>query len=242
MLGKKRLLDGVSTRDLLVAFAISGAAVFAWIPTWFGGEDVRLPINLLAWFAISAATLGALASSLGLRFWPLGFVPPALWMATYTLIDAESLHGAPTPFYAGLVFAGLFAIGFATGVRSKGLSVVGLVSFVTLLLVSAPQVATLFGESLTPQGIRVALDLSPVTWVIESAGLDWMRHPSVYDLAGSLPPDVRSPFQGMLAGPTIFLVGWGLVLVAEKSFRSRGSDSAVAAVPGEPQGGPDARA
>ena len=53
------------------------------------------------------------------------------------------------------------------------------------------------------------LDLSPRTLLMESAGLDWMRHPAMYEAAGTdrLGPGLRTVFAGPVAGSTTLLVG-----------------------------------
>lgn len=52
------------------------------------------------------------------------------------------------------------------------------------------------------------LDLSPLTWVLESAGVDWERHPAVYGPAGTdWFSGQRRAFQGALLGPLALLVG-----------------------------------
>jgi len=56
-------------------------------------------------------------------------------------------------------------------------------------------------------GVRV-LDAAPATLLAESAGLDWMRHPSVYAPAGTdWFSDRRAPFDGTLAALVALVVG-----------------------------------
>ena len=231
MFGRKPFFDGVSPGDLLTTMLLSAAAFGAWGPSWLSGELGQRSLDLLAWFALTAPALGCVGARLKLRFWPLGLVPPALWMALFTAVDGQSLHGVPTPFYAALTWSGLFALGWGVGSNwvALGWGSVTLCLLTSLLLAAGPSLVTVLGDPV-PQWLVVrALDLSPLTWVMESAGLDWMRHPCVYDLAGSLPPEVRTPFEGMLAGPLVFLVGWGFVLVGE--LRSRKHSSAEPTTP-----------
>ena len=115
MFGRKPILDGVSARGLMLALAISSIGLLGLL--FVDGE--REPVNLLAWFALSAPAAGCLGARLGLRFWPLGFVAPAMWMALYAVSSASLLQGAPTPFYGALVWTGLFAAGWAAGVNTK---------------------------------------------------------------------------------------------------------------------------
>ncbi len=59
------------------------------------------------------------------------------------------------------------------------------------------------------------LDLSPRTLLMESAGLDWLRHPAVYEAAGTdrLGPGLRTVFAGPVAGSATLLVGCTSVAV-----------------------------
>lgn len=218
MFGRKPMLDGVSARGLVLALALSSIGLLGLLAT--DGESE--PVNLLAWFALSAPAVGCLGAQLGLRFWPLGFVAPAMWMAVYTVSSASLLQDAPTPFYGALVWTGLFAAGWSLGVGAKnaGWTRPSALLLLCALAAGMPSIVSLLGETPPQSWVALAVDLSPVTCVLECAGLDWMRHPSIYELAGSLPPDARTPYRGMLAGPLLLVVGWGLVMVAERRTRS----------------------
>ncbi len=225
MFGRKPLFDGVSSRDLLATFALSALGLLGLLPGLFQSESTGEPVVLMAWLAVAAPAIGCIGGKLRLRYWPLGFVGPAIWMGVYSVIAASLLHAAPTPIYAALVWAGLVALGWAIGV---GLPQLGWGGPGVLLLASASLAGlstfvTLLGDSASQSFIALAIDASPITCVMESAGLDWMRHASIYELAGSLPPDARTPYRGMLAGPLCLLVGWVLVAVAERRSRSGSS-------------------
>lgn len=217
MFGRKPILDGVSARDLMLALAISSIGLLGLL--FVDGESE--PVNLLAWFALSAPAVGCLGARLGLRFWPLGLVAPAMWMALYTLSSASLLQGAPTPFYGALVWTGLFAAGWAAGVNPKrtGWAAPGWLLLLSAFAAGLPGLVSLLGEAPPQSWVALALDLSPVTCVLECAGLDWMRHASIYELSGSLAPDARTPYRGMLAGPLLLVVGWGLVMASERRSR-----------------------
>ena len=225
MFGRKPMFDGVSSRDLLVTFALTALGLLGLLPGWFASEPSGEPVAFMAWIAVSAPAIGCIGGMLRLRYWPLGFVGPAIWMGVYSVTAANLLHAAPTPIYSALVWAGLVALGWAMGV---GIPRIGWGGPGVLLLASASlaglsSFATLMGESASQSLIALAIDASPITCVMESAGLDWMRHASIYDLAGSLAPDARTPYRGMLAGPLCLLVGWVLVAVAERRSRSGSS-------------------
>jgi len=219
MFGRKPILDGVSARGLLLTLGLSSLGLLGLLATNDGGGGV----NQLAWYALAAPAIGCLGGKLGLRFWPLGFVAPALWMGAYSVSTASSMQAAPTPFYAALVWTGLFAAGWAGGVSvlRRGWGGPGWLLLLSAGAAGLSALVALFGQSPPQSVVAFALDLSPVTCVMESAGLDWMRHASIYELAGSLAPDARTPYRGMLAGPLCLVVGWGLVMVVEGRARRR---------------------
>ena len=232
MFGRKPLLDGVSMRDLLITIGIALLGLIGLLPRMFASEWRNAPLDLLAWFALSAPATGCIGGRIGLRFWPLGFVPPGLWMAFYSLIAANEVYGSPTPVYAALVWTGLFAFGWAFGIHFAkfGWGGPGLLLILTAFLTQSLELIP--SDSHSQEFIAFAIDLSPLTWVMECAGLDWMRNEMIYDYAGSLGPDARTPFRGMLAGPLTFLVGWSLVMIVERRSRPRANtertiDSAV---------------
>ena len=51
--------------------------------------------------------------------------------------------------------------------------------------------------------------VSPVAWIVESAGIDWMRHPAMYDPAGTadIGPELRSGRRSWLAAVVLLVVG-----------------------------------
>jgi hypothetical protein len=64
-------------------------------------------------------------------------------------------------------------------------------------------------EPWPPEVASVLLDASPVAWASESAGIDWMRHPAVYDAAGTadIGPDLRTGKRSWLAAVVLLVVG-----------------------------------
>ncbi|MHC4378314.1 MAG: hypothetical protein ACYS26_17060, partial [Planctomycetota bacterium] len=60
----------------------------------------------------------------------------------------------------------------------------------------------------TPERAALLLDLSPASWAFEVAGVDWMRHPAVYDPAGTdWFSGSRAPWSSGLAGPLALVLG-----------------------------------
>lgn len=75
----------------------------------------------------------------------------------------------------------------------------------------------------SPEVAARLLDLSPMTLLMESAGVDWMRHPAIYEAAGTdrIGPGLRSVFRGPVAGSATLLVGCA-TLAAHALHRRRG--------------------
>lgn len=155
----------------------------------------------LAWLAICALPVGVLGSGLGRA----GLLPPLVWCA---------LVGARSP-WAALVIAGYLAAGHALGCARPGarLRDAGLALLVLSLLAGLPSLGGLMGHApWSPPVTSWLLDISPVVLVLESAGVDWLRHPAVYGPAGGdgLGPDLRGAWSGEVAGPVVLLLGCAL--------------------------------
>lgn len=75
----------------------------------------------------------------------------------------------------------------------------------------------------SPEVAARLLDVSPRTLLMESAGVDWMRHPAVYEAVGTdrIGPGLRSVFRGPVAGSATLLVGC-VALAARALHRRRG--------------------
>ncbi len=73
----------------------------------------------------------------------------------------------------------------------------------------------------------VLLDASPATLLAECASVDWLRHPAIYDAAGSadIDPRTRSPYRPPLAAGIVLVLGCALALYAERSARARERNS-----------------
>ena len=196
-----------------------------------GGAGAVEPVLYLAWLALLAPAAGALAGARGLGLFPFGLAVPGLWLAALALAGASAAGGGPPgspplprPFQAALVVTGLFAAGLAFGCRSPradpalalrvGCARAGLLLLVGALLAGLAGRGGAPGRPLEPGLAALALDLSPVTLALESAGVDWMRDPAVYDPAGT-DRFLRHRWRGSLAGPLTLLVGCALALAAE---------------------------
>jgi hypothetical protein len=77
---------------------------------------------------------------------------------------------------------------------------------------------TWLASPLPPALAARLLDLAPATLLSECAGLDWMRHPAIYEPAGTIDidPSLRVAWRGILAGPIVFLVGCAAAFAADR--------------------------
>lgn len=206
-----------------LAVALLSTALGA-APAWLGVEGV---VAALAWLGACAAPVGALAGALGLRLWPWGLAVPGAWAIASVWLEPPSGTVLASPAWAAMVVGGLFAGGLAVGrlAAVRGAAVLALVALGLTVFPAVGGHGLLGGRPLgrvDPELGALALDLSPATLAVESAGVDWMRHRSVYDPVGSeWFSGARAPYRGALAGPTVLLVGCAFALVA--GVRRRGA-------------------
>lgn len=212
-------------RQLLLAVAFGALGALGALP----GEHGPDPLAELAWLAIVALPCGLGCGALELRAWPFAASVPALWMIALALAGAMSERALPTPVWAALAWTGLFAAGWgiarasAAGVRQCA---VGLC--LALLVSVLPAAGSFLGRPWPPKVAARLLDLSPVSVCMESAGVDWLRHPSIYEPAGALDidPGLRQPFRGKLAGPGLLLLGCALAAFGAARAHARDRASA----------------
>jgi len=162
------------------------------------------PLAHLAWLALIAPALGVLAAR-ALPF-ALGAVLSLAWMLPLTLAGRAA---PPEPCWGWCVIAGLYGLGLACGalVREHRVDAAGALLLVTLLASTAPARGAWGGAPWPPALARALLDVSPTALALESAGVDWMRHASVYEPVGTDRFE-RSAWRGALAGPLLLLVGY----------------------------------
>jgi hypothetical protein len=198
------------TALLVAALALAGA-LGAW--PFASASD---PVAALFWIAVLAPAAGALAAGLGVAIVPAGWLVPVLWCAPLWL--ASSARPLPSLGWSALAWGGLYAAGSALGTlaRRRGGSAWTAAAAALALsgaLALLPARAALGGRP-WPSGIaRALLDLSPSALVIESAGVDWMRHAAVYDPVGTDRFERRA-WRGALAGPTALVLGCALAAAA----------------------------
>lgn len=189
--------------------------------------------SVLAWLALAAPAAGHVvtsarvplrdasrphdrrhpAATLATRCAAL-LAPPLVWAAIVAWLARGS--AAPPEPLGALAILGLYALGLATGRAgaahdraSSGLAGAGVWLALLALLAGAPMGWGVVSQPWPPDVAARLLDLSPLSVVLESAGADWMRHPAVYDPAGTLDigPQMRVAWRGTLAGPGLLVVG-----------------------------------
>jgi hypothetical protein len=184
-----------------LAFAACLAAVH-FVPWLAQRPD---PLRALAWTALSTPTLGCLVATRASQVLGAGLLLPGAAMLVIVLQDASSEVDLPGPLWAALALAGLHWIGLAAGrLGSRNpWSTSAAVLLLTLGLTALPSLGGLVRAPWPPVFAARSLDLSPVVFVEECAGVDWMRHAAVYSAVGtdSIGPELRTPWRGRLAGP-----------------------------------------
>ncbi len=204
--------------SLALGFGLLGA-LGAW-----PGERGPDPLAALAWIACLAFPLGLAAGALRLKAWPFAASVPALWMIALALAGALSERALPAPQWAALAWSGLFAAGWGLARPAcPGPRTIAAAAVLSFGLAVLPSAGAVLGRPWPPARSARLLDLSPVTLAVESAGVDWMHHPAVYEPAGALDidPGLRVAWNGKLAGPGLLLVGFGIAAFGAGRARRR---------------------
>jgi len=208
------------TRQLgLALFFGAVGALGAW-PGARGSD----PLAELAWVAVVALPCGIACGALQLRIWPFAASVPAVWMSALALAGVSSERTLATPLWSALCWSGIFAGGWGVGQASAaGVRGVATGLVLVVLLALLPSAGAFLGRPWPPAVAARLLDLSPVSVCMESAGVDWMRHPAVYEPAGALDidPGLRQPWRGKLAGPGLLLLGCALAAFGAVRARAR---------------------
>ena len=208
------------TRPLLLALAFGALGALGTFP----GEHGPDPLAALAWIAIIALPCGIGCGVLALRAWPFAASVPALWMSALALAGVGSDRALATPVWAALAWTGIFAAGWGIGrLCESGVRASAAGLCLSVLLAVLPGAGEFLGQPWPPKVAARLLDLSPVGVCTESAGVDWMRQPSVYEPAGALDidPGLRRPWRGKLAGPGLLMLGCALAALGAARARAR---------------------
>lgn len=218
MSGRARA-SSVQARDLVFPLLVAGAAAPALI---FGARGEPDPLATLLWVTLIALPGGALCGARRIPLWPLAPVVPVAWLMVVALSDALSARDLPALAWSALPIVGFFGIGFALGTRMSAFPWRGAAALFlgATLLAALPLHGLALKKPWSPRVAAFLLDLAPTTLVAESAGLDWMRHPPIYDGSQTvdIDPSLRTPYDRQLAGGLVFVVG---CLTAAWSTRAR---------------------
>jgi len=202
--------------SLVAALAWCALGALPAALVWTSDVD---PLVFLVWLGIWSAPIGAGSARLA------GVAAASIPLAWCALLWISAAGALPAPHWAALVVLGLYAAGWGIGQFGShahaGCPLACLV--VTLGLFLAPRGFGVSDGAVLPAATRARLlDASPVAWVVESAGVDWMRQPATYERAGSsgIGPDLRTAYRGSLAAPLVLLVGC-VVALAGRRLRAR---------------------
>ena len=214
-----------AARALALPIGLGVVGLLGLAPGVAGAFD---PVTLLAWLVLVAPACGVLAGASGVRLWPAGLIPPALWAALLVQAELASERHLPTPSYGMAVPAGLFFAGLALGARlpARPVALAGGVLFFMLLASGLGVRGTIgaadaaFARS-HPRVATALLELSPLVLAFECAGVDYAHmQPDVY-ARSTIEWFPRRPYDGALAGPVVLLVGSVLACLTARARRAR---------------------
>lgn len=164
------------------------------------------------WLGLWAPVAGALSG--GFRRRALAWGMPLLWAVILIPTASDQLR----PFPGLLAAVALFLAGWWIGGRETwGWGRAAACLVLGSLLALLPSGGGIWSAMPGATWVAWTLDLSPVVWVAEHAGLDWMRHVSVYEKAGAgdLGPHERVAWSGSF-WPAVACA----LLVAVQAWRS----------------------
>jgi len=203
--------SGRAARRVLLAL-VAGLAVAS--PGLLPLLDAQArPLALVAWLALCAPAAGWAAGSLGLRPLPDGLAAPAVWAVLLDLLDRSAPRGEGASSWCALAVGGLWLLGLSLGSRApeRPWQGAGALLLAAAALVGAAGQGGLASAPLArsaPRLARVLFELSPMTLAMETAGVDWMRRPAVYEQAGTdWIGGERRPYRAPLAAGVPFVVG-----------------------------------
>jgi hypothetical protein len=195
------------------------------LPAAGGTSD---PLAFLGWLALIASAAGAVTGAERVPPFPYGIAVPATWTFGLIAADLAAPHHLPTPAWAACAVTGSFLVGSAVGsvLRRNPVGAAGACLVATLAL-AVGSVAGMLSREIPgslrahPRLARALLDVSPLVFATECAGLDWVHaHPDVYAHSG-IEWFQRRPWRGPLAAPAWLVVG--CVLAQAAALRSRAS-------------------
>lgn len=211
--------------------AAGAVAALGLLPAGAGACDAHAAF---AWCAFVAVPAGALSAARGGSRGALAAGGVACGVAL--VAGAAAAWGAravPSPAGAVAALAALVAVGHAAAMVAAWLAAraderndaadrartvratAGVLALLAALAAGLPGRAGLAESGFAERRPRLGallLDLSPLTWVFESAGLDWQRHPAVYGPAGTdWFSGGRAPYARGVATPLALVLGCAAV-------------------------------
>ena len=193
-----------------------------------GGAGALDPLALAAWLALVAAPLGTLGGAAVFErrtmLLPTA-LPPLVWAALLVSTARGEIGAArlPEPFIAAMAVAGLWTLGVGLGASfpARAWRTAALLLLAGLLLALLPTGAGALAQPWPPEVAARLFQLSPLTFVLERGGLDWLRHPAVYDPLGaaSIGPELHRAASGVLAPALLAVVGCAFVLASWSARR-----------------------
>ena len=173
-------------------------------------------VAMLAWLAVFAPAGGAWMGRWARA--PQAWAPALCW-ALYLLL----FGGIPSPFQASVAILGLYAVGMGMGAWFSPERAAGVALLLACALSLAPTLGGALERPWPPTVTARLLDLSPVALAAESGGVDWMRHPAVYDAAGTadIGPELRSGKRSWLAATALLVLGCLCSLLARTRTSER---------------------
>ncbi|MDZ4774541.1 MAG: hypothetical protein SGI72_15545 [Planctomycetota bacterium] len=200
--------SSVGARELVFTLLVAACAAPAF---WRGSRGEPDPLAALAWVTLIAPAGGFACGARRIQIWPLAPIVPVTWMLVVAAVDAMSARDLPSLAWSALPVTGLFALGFALPSRSNTSPWRGSASLflVTVLLAALPLHGLILEAAWPPRVAARVLDFAPTTLTAECAGVDWMRHPPIYDGSATvdIDPSLRTPYDPRLAGGLVFVVG-----------------------------------
>ncbi len=219
----------------LTPLGVGLAAGAPWLPGAAGPGDAFVALGLsgvllpacaglaalgrVAWWRAGLAASGAWTAAFAIA--ALGGVRPldasATWLGLWALWSGWALAGAGSALLvasprSGKSSAGQQDRGSATGC-AVALAWVAAGALWTGLPVRAeragagPDVPAGWAQAAPERAARL-LDASPATWAFEVAGVDWMRHPAIYEPAGTdWFSGSRAPWSAGVAGLLALVLG-----------------------------------
>ena len=202
-------------RALLASLVLALALVPGWIP----GERGLDAWVMLGWASLLAPFLGALAARHCPGVHALGAL--GMCLSQCALVLALSFRTLSEPLQGCAVIVGLGLVGYGLGSLARLPAT--WVLLIQLSLCVAPSLPGWIGDALPPNWSARLIDLSPWSWVMESSGVDWLRHAAVYEPAGALDidPALRQPFDGGACASWALVLGTFCALGGELLRRRR---------------------